>query len=67
VVQEFYVLFNMKESGFYLADPDGYVLCSKNLLLCQKYYTEKDAKNILKLFQKPEEWTIKKATINIEL
>ena len=65
MVQEFFVLFNTKESGFYLADPDGYVLCTKDLLLCEKYHIETHAQNILKLFQKPEEWIIKKATINI--
>ena len=67
VVQDFYVLFNTQNSSFYLEDPDGYVLCTKDMILCEKYHTEKAAQNILKFFQKPEEWTIKKATINIEL
>ena len=67
MVQYFYVLFNKEMSAFYLEDPNGFILYSEDLLRAEHYHTEQEAKNILKYFKKPENWTVKKVTMSIDL
>lgn len=67
MVQYFYVLFNTDTSSFYVDDPDGFILYTEDLLLAEQYHTEEEARNILKYFKKPEEWTVKKVTMSIDL
>lgn len=67
MIQNFYVLFNKETSAFYVEDPEGFALFSNDLLLAEHYHTEEAARNILKYFTEPDYWTIKKATISIEL
>ena len=64
MTQCFYVLYNKENHFFYVDNQWGY---TGDVLLAERYSSQKEAQDNLKYFKVPQEWEVKKATVQVDI